>query len=165
MSNVGKYYNYLSEASNTMGTMGSREEDERTAYGPKGMYSQSSGQTTRSADGGDWDGGQHDDGHDEDDQEPDPTSGDVPTSVDGLWDYIDWWMDQLPQFEGAANTISRLMVRPSMSPQDWYDFFYNLLGFGGGPVGPGPGGDHGDGFGNDGGGGHGDGGGGFGSDG
>ena len=134
MTNIGKYYNYLSlsEATTTTSfSSGDKDEDKYNQYSPSGMFTTSATQTAQSADGGDWDGGRHhDDDDDEGDLEPDPSIGDIPERVEQLWDYVDWWVDLLPQFEGAANTISRLMVQPSMSPQDWYDFFYELFGFG-----------------------------------
>jgi len=132
MTNIGKYYNYLSlsEATTTTSfSSGDKDEDKYNQYSPSGMFTTSATQTAQSADGGDWDGGRHHD-DDEDDLEPDPSIGDIPERVEQLWDYVDWWVDLLPQFEGAANTISRLMVQPSMSPQDWYDFFYEMFGFG-----------------------------------
>lgn len=136
MSSIDRYYNYLLEASGTSNFFYEGEEDDKT-YSPSGMFTTSFSQTARSIDGGP---GQ--DGGDEDDQESDPSSGDIPERVEQLWDYVEWWMSMLPQYQGAANTISRLMVQPNMSPQDWYDFFYELFGFGGGPGG-GPGGGYG----------------------
>jgi hypothetical protein len=133
MSNIGKYYNYLS-LSETMTTSsfskGNKEEDKYSPYSPYGMFNANATQTARSTDGGDWSRRNTVDDDDEDDLEPDPSSGDIPVRPEDLWDYVDWWESQLPQYQGAANTISRLMVQPSMSSQDWYDFFYELLGFG-----------------------------------
>jgi len=133
MSNIGKYYNYLS-LSETMTTSsfskGNKEEDKYSPYSPYGMFNANATQTARSTDGGDWSRRNTVDDDDEDDLEPDPSSGDIPVRPEDLWDYVDWWESQLPQYQGAANTISRLMVQPSMSPQDWYDFFYEMFGFG-----------------------------------
>jgi len=130
MSNIGRYYNYLSlSEQTTTSSFGGNKSDEDDGKWGRGMFDTSFSRNAQRADGGDWDGGQHGD-DDDDDNTHNPAEGDIPGRVDQLWDYIDWWMDQLPQYEGAANTISRLMVQPSMSPQDWYDFFYELFGFG-----------------------------------
>ena len=129
MSNIGKYYNYLSLSEQTTTSSFSGKEDEEDGKLGRDMFTTSATQTAQSADGGDWDGGRHHDG-DGDDNTHNPAEGDIPEKPEDLWEYIRWWELQLPQYEGAANTISRLMVQPSMSSQDWYDFFYEMFGFG-----------------------------------
>ena len=129
MSNIGKYYNYLSLSEQTTTSSFSRGNKEEDKYSPYGMFTTSATQTAQSADGGDWSRRNTVDDDDDDDTH-NPAGGDIPVRPEDLWDYVDWWVDLLPQFEGAANTISRLMVQPSMSPQDWYDFFYEMFGFG-----------------------------------
>jgi len=57
--------------------------------------------------------------------------GDDPTNEDELALFVDWWTESMGTYEGAANTISRLMVGPTpWGWQEWYNFFYEMF-FGG----------------------------------
>ena len=140
MSNIGKYYNYLSLSETTTTTSfsrGNKEEDKYNQYSPSGMFTTSFNPNARRADGGGWDGGQHGDGHD-DAENYDPASGDPPRTEEDLVRYAQWfaemWNEQNPTYQGAANTMSRLNVTGRVEDwgyQEWYDFFYELFGFGG----------------------------------
>ena len=140
MSNIGKYYNYLS-LSETMTTSsfskGNKEEDKYSPYSPYGMFNTNATQTARSTDGGDWSRRNTVDDDDEDDLEPDPSSGDIPVRVEDLPAYTAWfilnWNKNNPTYQGAANTFSRLNVTgrtENWGYQEWYDFFYEFFGFG-----------------------------------
>ena len=115
-----RHIDFLNEAMSA-GSVFSGDKDEREDPSA-GFYSQSSSGhgMPRGMDGGD---GIY---------EP----GDDPTNETELVRLVDWWMEALGTYEGAANTISRLMARSSMSWEDWYNFFYDMFfgqdgGFGG----------------------------------
>ena len=101
-----RHIDFLNEAMSTTSVSSSRDEREDPSAG---FYSQSSSGhgMPRGMDGGD----------------------DIPD--DGAYEaqvrvIVDWWMEALGTYEGAANSLRNLNTpRRQMSWEDWYDFFYD----------------------------------------